>query len=216
MKNVLDRIRNQFAEVGFEDGAPGVKSMTFKPTVDRENRLVKGLVSTESVDLDNEVVMQDGFDTSYFPEKVQAVYLDHMYTSMGTLQVAAVGVCRNLSPKKDGLYATTYVRPTPLGEDVLTAIEDGALSGFSIGFKVLSASAPTDDEQRRYPGARNIIRGSKLLEYSFTSMPANGDAKIKSLLDSGRIRRDSAVLMSSEIEAKAAWQPNKRRVVVVG
>ena len=178
----VNGMREFFAAQGLDlgDGALVTKSMHFTPTVDRKNRLVKGLVSTSSLDLDGEVVLQN-FDTSYFPEQVKAVYLDHQYVIPG--QVAAVGTCRSLSKRGDGLFAVTHVRDTPLGNDVLDAIEEGALGGFSIGFQV-KEGGPATEEERELLGlseSTNVIRAAKLLEYSFTSMPANADALMKML-----------------------------------
>lgn len=191
----LDRLRKQFGDV-IGDGVAGIKAAPMKtPQVDHENRLVKGMVTTTDVDMDSEVVLPN-FDTSYFPDSVKAVYLDHQYEVPGT--VAAVGVCRNFSVRPNGAYAVTYIRKTGLGDDILAAIDCGALGGQSIGFRVLESSEPTTDELAEYGAeVKSVVRHSKLLEFSLVSMPCNSGAMLdlEKMVADGQIRRKSAVLM---------------------
>jgi hypothetical protein len=173
-----------------------VKHAVFKaaPTIDREQRLVKGVVTTTAIDLDDEVVVPSGLDLSYFPKQVAAVYLDHLYARENG--PAAVGTCRRLSRTKDGdgLWAQTYILPTALGDEILTAIEAGALGGLSIGAKAIEAGPPTDEERERYGDrVKSVLRRGLLLEYSFTSMPCNPDALLE-LEQKGKIRKSTAVL----------------------
>ena len=187
MTETTERMRQFFGpkltEYGLaSDGAYETKGMAFRPTIDMENRLVRGLVSTESQDLDGEVVLQNGFDFSFFDKRVQSVYLDHIYTSgPGSDRVAPVAVCRNLKQTREGLLALTYIRDTTLGDDILSAMQDGALGGFSIGFKAHDVGPATDEEQDRLKvgAGTTVIRQSQLLEYSLTAMPANPDALAK-------------------------------------
>ena len=177
-----NELRQHFERLGcdFTDGEPRYKASLGTAAVDRKNRLVKGFVSTPGLDLDGEIVLQN-FDTSFFPDTHKAVYLDHEYTIPG--HVAAVGVCENVASRPEGLYARTKVIDSPLGDEILNAIEEGALRGFSIGFQVLEGGPATPDEMEEHKVKEGtfIARRSKLLEYSFTSMPANADALIKML-----------------------------------
>ena len=93
MPTAIERLKAQFKdEIG--DGHAGIKAAPIKtPEVDHANRLVKGMVTTTDVDMDDEVVLPN-FDTSYFPKAVKAVYLDHQYDVPG--KVAAV-VCAGIS-----------------------------------------------------------------------------------------------------------------------
>jgi HK97 family phage prohead protease len=170
------------------EGSWVVKSATFDGEIDRDERLVKGIVSVAVPDMDGEVVVPAGLDMTYFPDRVKGVFIDHNYREL------PVGTCRNLSLKRGGsvLYSTTYILPGSRGDDLLTAIEHGALSGLSIGAKATDFGKPTSDEVRKYGQHDSIVRKAKLIEYSFVAHPCNQDAMID-LVSKSLIRRDSAV-----------------------
>jgi len=175
------------AAIGDGDEVLSVKSILTDVSIDRAQRIVKGIVTTDSPDLDDEVVLPDGLDTSYFPGQVKAVYLNHNYNDL------PVGTCRRMFRSGNGYICQTFITRRGIGDDLITAIEDESIRGFSIGFKVLEATAPTPEEQRRYGAAVDtVIRKAKLLEYSIVSMPANPDA-IMQLAFKGKIRRSSAI-----------------------
>lgn len=194
----------QAMERRHHDGGTGtlmVKTMTIKtPTVKIDKRLIAGLVSTEGVDMDGDVVLQDGIDTGYFWDAdedsgVRTVYLDHDYST-------PVGTCRNLTLRSDGLYGTTYVTRLPIGDEVLTLVDEGIMRGQSIGFRVLDASEPTAEERLRYGSkCQRVIRKSTLLEYSVTAMPCNPGATLQlaSLVEKSRISKRMADLIAPHV-----------------
>jgi HK97 family phage prohead protease len=211
-KEWIDPIATQHAsEVGGDDvlcKATVIKSIKS----DHEQRLVSGIVSTTSVDLDNEIVVPSGMDLSYFPGCVKAVYLNHDYSSL------PVATCRKLTPQGDALFCQTYIRRGPMGDDLLLAIEDGAVNGFSVGFKPIDFGPPTMDERKAYGECDTVVRSSKLLEYSIVSMPANPDALIE-MVSKGKIRRESAVrfgLDDSPVRKFHAVTERTRRVYDCG
>jgi len=182
--------------------------------IDRTERLVSGVVCTDSTDMDNEIVLPGGFDMSYFPAQVKAVYLNHDYKQL------PVATCRKLMLDASGtrLYCQTFVRRGAVGDDLLMAIEDGAVNGFSVGFKALEYGPPNQTE-KAYHGADCVVRKAKLLEYSIVSMPANPTALIQ-LATKGLIRRESAVLFGLDDTAERKIYPTNgaairaRRIVV--
>lgn len=183
----IKRHHSRSAELGDGDDVIAIRSMLEGVTIDRDQRIVKGIVTTDSPDLDDEVVVPDGLDMSYFPGRVKAVYLNHNYSDL------PVATCRRLVKADRGMYCSTFITKRGIGDDLLTAIEEEAVRGFSIGFKVLEATSPSPEEQRRYGAAVDtVIRRAKLLEYSIVSMPANPDA-LMSLVGKSKIRRASAV-----------------------
>lgn len=153
--------------------------------VDLDERLVKGIASTDGVDMDGDVVVQSGIDTKYFwstdPEEgVRSVYWDHKYHEK------PVGTCRNMKHTANGLYVSTYITKLPAGDEVLTLVREGIVRGLSIGFRTMEATEPSIDECKKYGMACNrVIRKSILLEYSLTAMPCNPEAmlSLKSLHD---------------------------------
>jgi len=184
----IDKMREQFADAPGE-GEFGCKAGIVKaPTVDVENRIVKGVISTTTRDLDDEIVVAAGFDLSYF-EQVKTVYFHHQYDT-------PIGRNVRLAMRDDGMYATTYISKTPFADDILTMISEEIINGFSVGFRAQDAGPLTDDEREKYGDASGIVRRSLLLEYSSTPMPACPDALVKSLdacLTAGKIHRSSAV-----------------------
>jgi HK97 family phage prohead protease len=172
-----------------KEGEVRVKVATIKtPSIDREQRIVKGNVGAAVPDLDSEVVLPAGLDTFYFPDRVKAVYFGHNYDAM------PVGTCRSLAVRDGGksLYASTYILPGAKGDDLLTAMEHGAISGFSIGFMPEEFGPPTPEEVKAYGHHTTIVRKGMLLEYSITAMPCNPDALVD-LVSKSLIHRSSAV-----------------------
>jgi len=188
-----------------QDGGTGdiiVKRMAMKtPTVKIDKRIIAGLVSTDGVDMDGDVVIQDGIDTSYFWEAdaeagVRTVYLDHDYSM-------PVGTCRNLTLRSDGLYGTTYVTRLPVGDEILTLVDEGILRGQSIGFRVQVADEPSAEERIRYGAkCKRIIRKSTLLEYSVTAMPCNPESTLHlaELVGKSRVSKRMADLIAPPVK----------------
>ena len=184
---------------GAELSSIGIKRTVIKtPTVDWANRLVQGIISTENVDLDGEVVVQSGIDTSYFlgadkESGVRTVYWDHEYSR-------PIGTCTNLKMTKDGMYASTYITRTPLGEEVLTLVDEGIVRGQSIGYRRIDSSDPTIEEAAKYgAGCDRVTRKSLLLEFSITPMPCNPEAlmALQSLVARKRVSQKMADLLAA-------------------
>jgi hypothetical protein len=188
----IDRIKNNPAHreaVG--DGLVVVKSATIAtPYIDHDQRLVKGIISTPNVDEDNEVVQCNQLSDGYFPTNVKTVYIDHDYKTYPL----GVGVCRSMAVRGENLYAQTYILPTSLGDDLMVAIEHEAVRHFSIGARATDYGPPTEDEIAKYGPHKCNIRKGKLIEYSFTAMPANANAMME-LVSKSMIRRDNAVAL---------------------
>jgi len=98
----IDRLKSQFGpEVG--DSDVGIKSVPMStPEVSRDRREIQGIITTVDPDMDDEVVLPN-FDTSYFPDRIKSVYLDHQYAIEG--KIAAIGKCRKFVVKKKGVFA---------------------------------------------------------------------------------------------------------------
>ena len=140
------------------------------------------------VDLDGDVVLPFGLDTSYFDE-VKSVYWNHDYNQL------PVGTNRNLSKKANGIAATTYIRKGVFEDELLSAIEAGCVKGQSIGFRTVECSPPDMAEKKNYgDDCRMVIRKSIMLEYSITPMPANPGALLE-LVTKGVVSREGAVRM---------------------
>lgn len=168
-----------------------------EPEIDEAEREIKGTVSTTGAALDEMVFIPHQFDYSYFPKKVNTVYLNHDYDCRNTGGVP-VAICRKLQRKGDGsMYASTVINRGGMGDDILSAVRFGAIKGKSIGIRIKDCGPATEDEMYEYPAAKKasaVVRSATVLEYSLVAMPADPQALID-LVSRGTIRRASAVAM---------------------
>lgn len=172
------------ANAGAPDDRYGYKSVLAEMTVERDERegasgdvfVVKAIANTASVDLDEEVVLPEGADTSYF-FSARTIYLHHNTTEpVGSLESAnrvktAAGLAWRIRFSVTG--------KTALGRDTRALIREGIIRGVSIGFIAKRYGRPTPDEVRSYGPHRNIVRDWLWLETSVTPMPCNPDALIQ-------------------------------------
>jgi hypothetical protein len=175
-----------------------VFGVTGKMRVDRNKRLIWGVISASVRDVDNEVVLAKGIDFTLFPTLWKAVYLNHDKNK-------PIGACRHIAVKGEEVVAQTFMTRTALGEDTLILIEDGVIDGQSVGFFVEEASAPTIEEVRKYGDADRVIRKWPIREYSVTPMQAcpgatglfavaDGKmARLDEMVTKGLVHRSSAV-----------------------
>ena len=126
-----------------------------------------------TVDMEGEVVLPEGADTSYF-SKNRTLFVDHEYDIM-----RAVGKMRNMKMTPQGwlLRGALVNNPENPYRNQVQALAEAGNIGMSIGFEILDASAPTAEERKAFPNARGIIRAWKLLEVSYTAMPMNQDCQ---------------------------------------
>jgi phage head maturation protease len=192
--------------------------------VDKARRLVTGTTTKAVVDVDGEVVLPSGIDTTLFPTVYKTVYLNHDLNK-------PVGACRNLKVKGDSIVAQTYISETALGEDVLTMIHEGVIPGQSWGFYILEASSPSAEEVRKYGDHERTIRKWMTREYSVTPMPAcpaasdlkpletefgERQARMGEMVTKGMVHRSSAVAAGLIDTPERKFFPVSPTVVVVG
>jgi len=158
-------------------------------TINREQRLITGTLSTPTIDEEDEVLVAVNFDRSYFPNRVKTLYIDHDYAGYPL----GVGHCRKLYEQGGNLVAQSYITKLPIGDDLITVIEEGTLRHYTIGANKTNRRHPTLDEVNIYGPCNTIVTEGQLLEYSFTTMPCNADAALDEMVSKSRIRRDSAV-----------------------
>lgn len=137
------------------------------------DRIVFGVATTDSVDLDREVVLPDGADRAYL-DRNKAVFADHNYESL-----SHIGTIRNIWREGNGWkYSVNLFHGLrhPLADDMYAKAQQGGI-GASIGFQALEWGKPTVEEAKRYPRAKTIIRKWAWIELSLTAMPANLDCQ---------------------------------------
>ena len=137
--------------------------------------IVRAVANTAAVDLDDEVVLPEGADTSYF-FGTRAIYLNHNTAD-------AVGRLISASKVKEPrgwrwMIQFSVTGATSLGRDTRSLIRERIINGVSIGFIARKYGRPTPDETRAFGVHRNIVRDWLWLETSLTPMPCNPDALI--------------------------------------
>lgn len=141
--------------------------------IDTSKRTVTGVITTDSVDSDQEVVMTEGLDMTAH-EKNPVVLFMHNPSSV-------VGKCNDRRRRKKSIVAMTQFAETELADEVFQLYVNGFLKGWSIGMDfstVVRREITPDDVRKRkdWAGARWIIEKAKMVEYSAVSIPANSEA----------------------------------------
>jgi len=171
--------------------------------IDREKRLVQGIVTTSDVGIDGLIVPATALDLTYFWEKTnangskragqRAVYYGHDYSQ------PPVGMCVRLAIEGESMYCSTFITRTGFGDDLMTLMEEGCVNGISSGFRTRDWSPPTPEERKRWGVGEEeeamVVRDALMLEYSIVAMPALPEAQIERMVTRGAIRRQSAVLI---------------------
>lgn len=157
--------------------------------IDKQARTVGAVISTESVDRDQEIVVARGLDFEKFKTNPVVLFQhDPFYP---------IGKCiRGPSFRKRGgvteVLGTTEFADTKLANEVYALVEGEFIRAVSIGMNpsTVEQTPPTPGEIRKKPQwaeARSIIRAAELIEYSFVSIPANADA-LTTAVSKGMIR----------------------------
>lgn len=137
-------------------------------------REVVAVISTATVDQDNEVVLPNGLvkkDYSGIP-----VFFNHEYT--GNIKAMPIGSVRwiktTLHDDIPALISKAYISDkTDDAKNIFNLMQDKCIRGVSIGFKSLEESKPTQIELKKWSGAKNIIRKYEIKEWSITPFPCN-------------------------------------------
>lgn len=151
-------------------------------SLDAEKRTEVSVITTDTPDLEGDVVLPKGLDRNIF-NRNPIVCLSHDMT----VQVAT---CDWVKPTTNGLKAQTRYPQRPqwysgdwLPDHVLACIQAGLLQGKSIGFLARNVREPLPQEISQRPewkGAR-IIDDAILLEYSVCVAGINPDALVTAI-----------------------------------
>lgn len=156
-----------------------VKKFILKSDVEEsypDSRTVVHFISTDSVDKHAEVIIQDGVDLSHYRQNPIVLY-DH---ETGKMPVGKNLWIRTKSANgKTGLVAKTKFANTPRGQECFELYADRVLDKWSVGLYALEQSPPTKVEKglrADWANCRNVVRKSRLREYSVVPIAANDDA----------------------------------------
>jgi len=134
-----------------------------------EDRIVRGIITTSDVDLDGDVILTDGMNTTIW-QKNPLFCLEH---NTDDIIGKGIGLYRN----PDRIIVDLVFDTSEMAEKDYQLFKNGMKRTFSIGFLTIAERKPTADEVREYPGIQNVITKSLLLEVSSVSVPANPDAQ---------------------------------------
>lgn len=130
--------------------------------------------TTDSIDLDREVVVPSGADTTYYATN-RANFVDHDYRA--EMHVATM---RNIRAWPDERKFNGWLNrsrffsglKSPLADDILTIAAQAGVA-CSIGFETIQGGPPIDTDPPSYQEAEWVHRKWRWLELSFTFMPCN-------------------------------------------
>lgn len=217
--NYIESLRDRHKAAGEPDKIGARFGQLFEQKAAEEpnqggRMLITAIATTSGVDLENEVIVPAGADTSYF-KAARAVYYCHDTYS---LPVASL---RNLTMVDGGWRVQASTINTEFSRDVAICIAEGAINGGSIGFLRTNAGNPTPEELAMYGPHEYITRQWKWLEWSITPFPCNPEAMIESASMSKGLPDSSAstisrLLHKGKIGRKSATMLGlKRRVLFV-
>lgn len=201
-----------------------------------DTRDIVVIANTADIDLDSEVVVPSGADTSYFL-KNRHIFADHKYDIEN-----GAGVLRKLSkyptPSDHKAWQMRInINDNPIGNAIMDIVRDTGQIGVSVGFVATDYSEPTEAERVKYGGKnpdklQAVIRAWNWFETSFTLLPCNvscqsrGGVESKSLemynsvermVTKGIIKRDVAAMLGMDITPKrkfiAIAEPRTSRIV---
>lgn len=224
-RGIVERIREKH---GLADIDPiGVRGSFGKDAVvdtENGNRDLILVATTDDIDLDDEVVVPGGADTSYFFQN-RSIFVDHQYDVTRCVGKLRKAIAYPSASNHRAWKVRVSVANTEIGDDVLEIARVGGI-GSSIGFKPIDMGPPTEAESVKYakgdavPGS--IVRTWKWLELSITAMPCNvacqgggvalDDSKaglLDELVTKGAIRRATAAAFG------LPDAPKRGRVVVL-
>jgi phage head maturation protease len=158
--------------------------MAFKVTciepkaVDEDERSIKSVITTDSLDRDCEVVLTKGLNFKDLKNSGAVLFMHDPSKVVG----------RNAWVQKEkagaaGMQAIakTIFAKTELAEEVFQLIKGGFIKGWSIGMDWMSQKRRdlTEKDLKSRPdwaGASAVIEKASVLEYSAVSIPANAEA----------------------------------------
>lgn len=145
--------------------------MTVDVNAQEGQQEVVAILSTDTVDRDQEVVLPSGIDLRAY-RKNPVVLFGHQMS----LPVARA-LYTQIQDEK--LIAKAKFASTQFAQDIFKLYQEKVLRAFSIGFMPKTGGPPDEKEILEKPAwakARWIIRTSELYEFSCVSVPANPEA----------------------------------------
>ncbi len=150
------------------------KAVSFEE-IREDERIDVAVFSTESVDLQGEIVLSQGLDLEIYKKNPIVMY-NHD---------EVIGKCLWVKHIPQGIKGCTSYAKRPkdwteswLADKVFEMVRQGIIVGKSIQFQPLQAREPNAEELEKYPNANLVFIKSILLEVSTVDIPCNPNALI--------------------------------------
>lgn len=216
---IIERLRKH-PRVKNADVPVGAVAASFKVLeIDEEGDKndILGYITTDMLDLDNEVIAQDALDYTYLVAN-EKLFVDHVYDTLTHVAGFLRGPLGKYPSAKDhvGWKARVQLFNNNPGDVIKLLARESGKIGISIGFYPTEYGPLTDEEKERYTvngkTPSSIIRSASVFEFSFTALPCNvscqghlvsgGDGKqvavLRDLVESGQVDRNVAKLFEIE------------------
>ena len=149
-----------------------LKQFVAKTETDTDERTVTAVISTASVDRENEVLLPKGMDYEAYM-KNPVVLWAHDYRG------EPIGRSLWMKKGRKEIKAKVKFAETEQAEQVYQLFKGGFLKAFSVGFIPHKMHEPTEEEIKKHSEwaeARRIYDEWELLEFSAVPVPANPEA----------------------------------------
>lgn len=181
--------------------------------INEEERSVVAVISTDSVDRDNEVLVPKGMDAENF-RKNPIVLWSH------NASLPPVAKALWLKQGRKRITAKIKFAATERAEELWQLFKGKFLNAFSVGFKPTDGRRPSPEDIKKNPNladARFMFTAWELLEFSIVGVPANAEAlaqavksksiaisdEMKECLHVEEIEDDELLLCASDFKEKA-------------
>lgn len=175
MATIIESIKTRYA-IDDADAHVGVKWCDTKAEVDRKQRLVTAIATTDAVDLVDEVVLPEGamVDKNGKPFYANTILFNHDSDK----PVGGFRSARFDRSARGWVCQFQITDKTELGRDTFFLLEEGVIKGVSIGFRAFDWGRPDKGEIEKYGPISSIVRKWLWLELSVTPVPCNPEALI--------------------------------------
>lgn len=148
-----------------------------KATVNEEKREFTAVITDQTLDRDDEVILARGLNVKDF--KQNGIILFNHDTSM------PIGKALNIKRVGDQWIMTGKLAAAGTvakADEIWQLVKQGMLKAISIGFMIVERRQPTQEDIKEFgKDVWRVISKSKLLEASIVAVPANQNALIQSM-----------------------------------
>lgn len=194
-ETLIERVKRKAVKLGASPSSTfGVVSSWIKSPVFNDSdgdRDIVAIMTTDSVDLDDEVVLPGGADLKTYLSKNGSVFIDHRYTmDMFAGKIRYVKrIPNDANPVGIEFRARILDSPHSKAASLLWDIAKQFGVGASIGFEATNYGPPSEAEKVAYPSAKTIVREWRAIEVSYTMMPCNVTCQGRAVTDASKSSR---------------------------